>query len=80
MQDLLFGFIDKYVSLTEDEKEVLISLDIFRAVKKGTLLLREGDRSEDGYFVLKGCLRAFYIIDGVEKTTAFYTEMEGITP
>ncbi len=80
MQNLLFDFISKYISLTEDEKDAIVSLNIFRTVKKGTVLLREGQRSEEGYFVLKGCIRTYYIIDGEEKTTAFYTEMEGITP
>ena len=80
MQDILFNFISKYVPLNEDEKNAIISLNIFRSEKKGTTLLKEGQRSQDGYFVLKGCLRAYYIIDGEEKTTAFYTEMEGLTP
>ena len=80
MQDLLFGFISKYVTLTEDEKNAIVSLDIFRSAKKGTTLLKEGQKSNDGYFVLKGCIRTYYVIDGEEKTTAFYTEMEGLTP
>ena len=80
MQDLLFGFISKYISLTEDEKNAIVSLDIFRSVKKRTTLLKEGQKSNDAYFVLKGCIRSYYIIDGEEKTTAFYTEMEILTP
>jgi len=80
MQDLLFDFISKYISLTEDEKKAIVSLDIFRSVKKGTTLLKEGQKSNEGYFVLKGCIRTYYIIGGEEKTTAFYTEMEGLTP
>ena len=80
MQDLLFVFISKYISLTEDEKKVIVSLDIFRSVKKGTTLLKEGQKSNDSYFVLKGCIRTYYIIDGEEKTTAFYTEMDALTP
>ena len=80
MQDLLFDFISKYISLTEDEKESILSLDIFRSVKKGTTLLKEGQKSNEGYFVLKGCIRTYYIIAGEEKTTSFYTEMEGLTP
>ena len=80
MQDILFDFISKYVSLTEEEKNAILSLDIFRSVKKGTTLLKEGQKSNDDYFVLKGCIRKYYIIDGEEKTTAFYTEMEGMTP
>lgn len=80
MQDLLFDFISKYISLTEDEKNAIVSLDIFRSFKKGSTLLKEGQKSHDGYFVLKGCIRTYYIIEGEEKTTAFYTEMEGLTP
>ncbi len=80
MQDKLFEFIAKYIALTEEEKNVLLSLDIFRSVKKGTVLLEVGQKSKDSYFVLKGCIRTYYIIDGEEKTTGFYTEMEALTP
>ncbi|MEM6845900.1 MAG: Crp/Fnr family transcriptional regulator [Bacteroidota bacterium] len=80
MQDLLTDFISKYVSLTEEEKNAITSLDIFRSAKKGTTLLEQGQISNEGYFVLKGCIRTYYVIDGEEKTTAFYTEMEGLTP
>lgn len=80
MQDALFDFIAKYISLTEEEKNVILSQEIFRSVKKGTTLLKEGQKSRDSYFVLKGCIRTYYVLDGVEKTTAFYTEMEALTP
>jgi CRP-like cAMP-binding protein len=80
MQDILFDFISKYISLTEDEKNAILSLDIFHSVKKGTILLKEGQKSKDSYFVLKGCIRVYYIIDGEEKTTAFFTEMDSLTP
>ncbi len=80
MQDILFDFISKYVSLTEDEKDSILSLDLFRSVKKSTILLKEGQKSENSYFVLKGCIRIYYIIDGEEKTTGFYTEMDALTP
>lgn len=80
MQDILFDFISKYIPLTEDERNAIIALNIFRSVKKGTILLKEGQKSKDSYFVLKGCIRKYYIIDGEEKTTAFYTEMDVLTP
>lgn len=80
MKDILFDFISKYVTLTEKEKNIILSLDIFRSVKKGTILLEQGHMSNNSYFVLKGCLRIYYIIDGEEKTTAFYTEMDTLTP
>lgn len=80
MQELLFDFISNYVSLSEEEKNAIISLNIFHSKPKGSILLKEGQKSQDGYFVLKGCIRTYYVVDGEEKTTAFYTEMEGITP
>lgn len=80
MEDILFDFISKYISLTADEKNAILSLDIFRSIKKGTTLLKEGQKSKDSYFVLKGCIRTYYVIDSEEKTTAFYTEMEALTP
>ena len=80
MKNILFDFISKYISLTEEEKDAILSLDLFRSVKKGETLLKEGQNSTDSYFVIKGCIRTYYIIDGEEKTTAFYTEMDALTP
>ncbi|MBN8822379.1 MULTISPECIES: Crp/Fnr family transcriptional regulator [unclassified Spirosoma] len=80
MQDTLFDFISKYITITEEEKNAILSLDLFHSVKKGTILLKEGQKSKDSYFVLKGCIRTYYVLDGDEKTTAFYTEMEALTP
>ena len=80
MENILFDFISKYISLTEEEKNAILSFDIFRSVKKGTILLKEGQKSKNSYFVLKGCIRTYYVLDSEEKTTAFYTEMEALTP
>jgi CRP-like cAMP-binding protein len=80
MTNELFDFFSNYIILSEEEKEGIRSLDLFTSVKKGTFLLSEGETSDKAYFVLKGCVRFFYIIDGEEKTTDFYTEMEAINP
>ena len=80
MEEVLFEFISKYISISQDEKNAMLALGIFHTFKKGTVLLKEGQHSVDGYFVLNGCLRTFYVIDGVERTTEFYTELEGLTP
>lgn len=80
MHTILFDFISRYIDLTDDEKNVLLSLNLFHSAKKGDILLVPGQRSNVNYFVLKGCLRKFYVVDGEEKTTAFYTELEAVTP
>ncbi len=66
--------------LSEEEKTALIELDIFRAYQAGTILLKAGQISSDGYFVLKGYLRSYYIVDGEEKTTRFHAECESLSP
>lgn len=80
MEEYLFKFLAKHVLLTEEEKATLMDLDLFRTYPKGKVLLCEGAFAHAGYFVIKGCLRCYYLEDGVEKTTAFYMEEEGITP
>ncbi|MCL2327960.1 MAG: cyclic nucleotide-binding domain-containing protein [Bacteroidetes bacterium] len=80
MENILFNFIEKYMPLSDEEKQTIKDLNLFSVVKKGDILLKEGQMSDKSYFVLKGCLRVFYNIDGEEKTTAFYTEMEGLSP
>lgn len=80
MKNILFDFISKYISITEEEKNALLALDLFHTLNKGTVLLKEGEKSQNSYFVLNGCIRTYYLIDGEEKTTAFYTEMDVLTP
>ncbi|TCI89969.1 Crp/Fnr family transcriptional regulator [Tenacibaculum sp. M341] len=78
MHEILFNFISKYITITEEEKKAIISLGVFKSEKKGSILLKEGQFSNESFFVLKGCLRSYYIIKGEEKTTSFHTEMTAI--
>jgi CRP-like cAMP-binding protein len=80
MDQILLNFLAKYIQLTEEEKNIIIDLAFFTSFKKGTILLKEGQLSKDSYFVVKGCIRCYYIVDGEEKTTAFYSEAESLTP
>lgn len=74
MEKKLFDFIEQYMPLTEEEKQAIIELNVLRSFQKGTVLVKEGDIIKDAIFVIKGCLRSYYIIDGEEKDTAFTTE------
>lgn len=80
MNQILLDFLAKYVQLSEEEKNIIIDLAFFTSLKKGAILLKEGQLSKDSYFVVKGCIRCYYIVDGEEKTTAFYSEGESLTP
>lgn len=66
------------VKLSEEEREFIEQLYPIRHYKKGDYLLKEGQVSDICYYVLKGCVRQFYLIDGEEKTTFFYTEEQSV--
>lgn len=80
MNDALFAYIEQYMPLTAEEKQGLVELDIFHSFPKGTVLVKAGDRSQRSYFVLKGCLRSYRVVDGDERTVELCTENEGLTP
>jgi len=76
----LFNFIGQFITLTPEEETALRDLDLFHIKAKGEVILTPGQHADTSYFVLKGCLRTYYMADGEEKTTDFFTEMEVYTP
>ncbi len=64
--------------LTEEEQKAIKELNAQRDIKKGTVLLKEGEISNNNFYVISGCVRQYYLVDGVEKTTEFYTENQSI--
>ena len=80
MERDLIDFLSKYTVLSEEDIQIIKDQNLIKEYKKNTILLSEGQVSKECYLVLKGCLRSFYLIDGEEKTTAFYTENQPVTP
>ncbi len=80
MENELFDYLAQYMPLTDAEKQVIMDLKLVKKLKKGTVLLSEGQTSTESYFVLKGCIRSYYVVDGEEKTTDIFVEMEAFTP
>lgn len=79
MENELIKCISKYVEITEELEKALIESAFIKSFKKGTILLKEGDISNECYFILKGCIRSYYLKDGEEQTTEFYTEEQAVT-
>ncbi|NEM98506.1 Crp/Fnr family transcriptional regulator [Pontibacter burrus] len=80
MENEIINFITGYISLTAEEVNIIKEQNLIKSYKKGTVLLSEGEFATECYFVLKGCIRSYYLIDGEEKTTEFYTENQSIRP
>lgn len=81
MQELqaFFDYIAQYIELNDAETEAIAKHLSVEKKKAGTVLLREGQKARVSYFNLKGCVRQFYLVDGTEKTTAFYLESQFIS-
>ncbi len=64
-------FISKYVTLPDAELEDITGKFSSKLTRKGDYLLRQGDTCKDLVFVQKGCLRMYYIKDGIEVSVWF---------
>ncbi len=80
MENEIVKYLSKYIPVTRELEEEIGKIEFIRSYKKGTILLREGKISNECYFIIKGCIRSYYIKDGDEKTTEFYTEEQAAIP
>ena len=80
MGNEIIKYLSKYVEISKELEEAIIESTVFINYKKGTVLLREGEISNECYFIIKGCIRIYYINDRNEMTTDFFTEGQAVTP
>jgi len=80
MKSLLFKYMTKFTSLSDEEQQAIVDDILVEEYKKGTVLLRQGDVPTKCYFVLKGIVRQ-YLIDeaGKEVTSNFFTEEQAVS-
>ena len=76
----IIHFLSKYAPINKDLEEVILKHSGIKRLKKGTTVLREGQLSSHCFFILKGCMKKYFLIDGEEKITGFYTEGQVVTP
>lgn len=79
MKGILFKYLAKYTSFSEEEQRMIASEIRVDEYKKGTIPLWQGDVPTKCYFVLKGCIRQ-YAVDalGREVTSNFYAEEQAV--
>lgn len=71
MESKLGKFLRRFANLSDNELHDITSRFKSRVVKKNTYLLRQGEVSKDFIFVVKGCLRLYYVQDGIEVSVWF---------
>lgn len=62
-REILKQHVLRFVKLSDDEIDHFVAHFKEHSFKKGQVLISEGDRVEQEYFVLSGCLKAFFIND-----------------
>lgn len=80
MIEKVITYFSKFQSLNEDEKNILRDMTKIHTIKRGLILLKEGVVPKENYFLIKGCIRQYYLKDGEENTSNFFTEEEWILP
>lgn len=72
-KEILKQHIAKTASLTEEEFEHFFSHFKPESFKKGQVIVNEGDDVEKEYFVLSGCLKAFFMNDNIKMHILQFT-------
>ena len=78
METKLLNYFSRIMPLSEEEAAAIADTMLIQRYKKGTVLLKEGQISTEAYFVLEGCVRQYFLIDGEEKTNNFFTEEQWV--
>jgi len=80
MFSALIAHMQKHISLSPEEEEVLAAAITLQPVKKKEHLLRAGEVCNHNYFIVKGCFRMYLITNkGVEQVIQFGIENWWIT-
>ncbi len=80
MFEKLFGYMTEFTTLSEEAQRTIVDALQIEEYKKGTFLLQQGDvPMTKCYFVIKGCIRQFFVDEyGKEITSNFFTEEQAI--
>ncbi|MGH1334780.1 MAG: Crp/Fnr family transcriptional regulator [Aureispira sp.] len=70
----LLEYFQQFQWLSSAERTAILESLEERFAEKGRILLHPDSTQSPTYFVIKGCIRQYYLIEGEERTTTFYTE------
>lgn len=76
----ILEFLSKYAPISKELAEIIIEHSGIKKIEKDQNIVREGQVANECLFILKGCIKKYYLIDGEEKITSFYTEGQVLTP
>ena len=74
MKNIFVNYFSRISPLSKEEADAIAESMQTKKFRKGDFLIKEGQFSSKTYFILKGCVREYILINGEEKTTNFFTE------
>lgn len=75
MYSSILANINKFITFTKEEQDILYNILQSKKIDKKTIVLREGEICKFEYYIVKGCTRVFYVNEsGVEVTVQFGIE------
>jgi len=76
----IIKILSEFIPITTVNEEAILEHSKIKLLSKGSIILNEGQIATQCYFILKGCMKKYFLKDGEEKITAFYTEGYALTP
>lgn len=64
----------KNSGLTTQETDLIKSYFKEQEIPKKTVILKAGEIAKKAYYIIKGCMRVYYVRDGIEISAYFFTE------
>ncbi|MDY7229602.1 Crp/Fnr family transcriptional regulator [Hyalangium rubrum] len=78
MKRKLVDYFHRISPLSDEEAQAILDSMVVKTCPKGTHLLMAGQVCTEAYFVLQGCVRQYYVVDGEERSNGFFTEDEWV--
>lgn len=73
--DSILTYIDRHITLTDQEIDIFKSLTRIKSVRKGQFVVEQGEVSRYENFVVQGCLRCYHVDrEGKEHIVQFAVE------
>lgn len=78
MENKLLHYFSRIMPISKEEADAIAATMVIKNYKRGAVLLKEGQISTEVYFVLEGCVRQYFLVEGEEKTANFFTEEQWV--
>jgi len=69
----IIKFLSNHAPISKELEQIIIEHSGIKNISQNEYIVKEGQIAQECLFILKGCIKKFYLIEGEEKITSFYT-------